>query len=135
LFDSSLVQDIPVPFAEELCGERLLCMLVESEKMTQPVAEKFPHYYKSVKGLDHVDVYRVLSLFNVTDPCLQHALKKLLVAGGRTAGKDIRQDVQEAMDSLVRWQAMRAEDVARIPVQPQAVPSMPLPLPSAWPKA
>ena len=69
------------------------------------------HYFKPVEGLAHVDVYRVLALFNVTDPALQHATKKLLVAGGRGAGKDIRQDVQEAIDALLRWQEMRSEDL------------------------
>jgi hypothetical protein len=34
----------------------------------------------SGKVLTHIDVYRVLKLYNVTDPCLQHAVKKLLVA-------------------------------------------------------
>lgn len=68
------------------------------------------HYFKSVKHLEYIDVYRTLSLFNVTDPCLQHAIKKLLVAGGRGAGKDIAQDVQEAIDSLTRWKEMRNED-------------------------
>lgn len=71
---------------------------------------KHPHYFKPVAGLTHVDVYRVLALFAVTDPCLQHAIKKLLVAGGRGAGKDISQDVQEAIDSLARWQEMRREE-------------------------
>jgi hypothetical protein len=41
------------------------------------------HYFKSVQGLNYIDVYHVLQLFNVTDPCIQHAVKKLLVAGGR----------------------------------------------------
>jgi hypothetical protein len=59
--------------------------------------------------LDAVDVYRVLELFEVTDPCLQHAIKKLLCAGGRGV-KDMEQDVQEAMDTLERWQDMRRED-------------------------
>lgn len=73
---------------------------------------KHSHYFKSVSHLTHVDVYRVLELFNVTDPCIQHAVKKLLVAGGRGAGKDIRQDIEEAMDTLARWVVMRAEDAA-----------------------
>jgi hypothetical protein len=73
---------------------------------------KHGHYYKDVSKLQHVDVYRVLSLFAVTDPCLQHAVKKLLVAGGRGAGKSIDKDVQEAIDTLTRWQAMRAEEPA-----------------------
>lgn len=72
---------------------------------------KHSHYFKSVKGLNDIDVYRVLQLFNVTDPCLQHSIKKLLVAGGRDGGKDITRDIQEAIDTLVRWQEMRSEEV------------------------
>ena len=68
------------------------------------------HYFKDVRHLDTIDVYRVLSLFNVIDPCIQHAVKKLLVAGGRGAGKDISRDIKEAIDSLQRWQEMRQED-------------------------
>ena len=70
---------------------------------------KHNHYFKKTVHLDAVDVYRVLELFNVTDPCLQHAIKKLLCAGGRGA-KDIEQDVQEAMDTLERYQDMCRED-------------------------
>jgi hypothetical protein len=74
------------------------------------VGNKHPHYHKDVSGLQTVDVYRVLALFNVTDPCIQHAVKKLLVAGGRGAGKDIGKDIQEAIDSLERFKEMRVED-------------------------
>jgi hypothetical protein len=63
-----------------------------------------------VSHLKIVDVYRVLELFNVTDQKIGHAIKKLLVPGGRGAGKDINQDVQEAIDTLRRWQEMRQED-------------------------
>lgn len=74
------------------------------------VRAKHSHYHKSVEGFDYIDVYRVLQLFNVTDPCIQHAVKKLLVAGGRGAGKDISRDIKEAIDSLHRWQEMRSEE-------------------------
>ena len=74
------------------------------------VSNKHPHYHKDVSNLQTVDVYRVLVLFNVTHPCIQHAVKKLLVAGGRGAGKDIGKDVQEAIDSLERFKEMRVED-------------------------
>jgi hypothetical protein len=67
------------------------------------------HYFKDVSKLDAIDVYRVLELFDVTNPSLQHAIKKLLVAGGR-GQKDIGRDVQEAIDSLNRWKGMRDED-------------------------
>lgn len=81
----------------------------------QPVVKaKHSHYYKDVSNLSTIDVYRVLQLFNVTDPCLQHAVKKLLVAGGRGAGKDINKDIQESIDSLKRWQEMRSEESEHI---------------------
>jgi hypothetical protein len=51
----------------------------------------------------------VLELFEVTDPCLQHAIKKLLCAGVR-GSKDEQQDVQEAIDTLERYQDMKAEE-------------------------
>lgn len=70
---------------------------------------KYKHYYKDVKHLDAVDVYRVLELFNVTDPCLQHAIKKLLCAGNRGA-KDEERDVEEAIDTLGRYLDMRVEE-------------------------
>ncbi len=72
---------------------------------------KHSHYFKDVSHLDTIDVYRVLQLFNVTDQALGHAIKKLLVAGGRGAGKDISRDVAEAVDTLQRWQELRDEEV------------------------
>lgn len=53
----------------------------------------------------------LLKLFDVTDPCLQHAIKKLLVAGGR-GQKDISKDIQEAIVTLTRWQQMQEEEKA-----------------------
>jgi ribosomal protein L21E len=73
-------------------------------------SNKHSHYFKDVSQLDTIDVYRVLELFNVVNPCIQHAVKKLLVAGGRGAGKDINKDIQEAIDSLERWKDMRQEE-------------------------
>ena len=74
-----------------------------------PMKDKHPHYHKDVAHLTHIDVYRVLERFNVTSPTLQHAIKKLLVAGGRGA-KEISVDIQEAIDSLHRFQEMGFED-------------------------
>lgn len=68
------------------------------------------HYFKGVEHLMSIDVYRILTLFNVTDPALQHAVKKLLVAGGRGAGKNVEQDVHEAIDACTRFLEMREED-------------------------
>ena len=70
--------------------------------------KQFSHYYKKVP-YEYVDVYRVLELFGVVDPSIQHAIKKLLVAGGR-GHKDMEKDVREAIVSLHRWIDMRLED-------------------------
>lgn len=76
-------------------------MKVDSKK-------EFSHYYKKVP-YEHVDVYRVLELFQVHDPAIQHAVKKLLVAGGR-GHKNLEKDVREAIASLNRWIEMREEE-------------------------
>ena len=73
---------------------------------------KHAHYFRDVSHLREIDVYRVLDLFNVTDPCLQHAIKKLLAAGVRGV-KPAGRDVLEAVDTLQRWLEMRAEDERR----------------------
>ena len=70
---------------------------------------EYKHYQKSVEHLKWIDVYRVLVLFGVTNPCIQHAVKKLLCAGQRGV-KDQKQDVQEAIASLVRYLEMQTED-------------------------
>jgi len=67
------------------------------------------HYFKDVQTLKHIDVYRVLVLFGVTNPCVQHAIKKLLCAGQRGV-KDERKDIEEAVSSLVRYLEMQTED-------------------------
>lgn len=77
---------------------------------TESIRQTYGHYHKPCK-YTHVDVYRVLKLFDVTDPCLQHAIKKLLVAGGR-GQKDITKDIQEAIVTLTRWQQMQEEEKA-----------------------
>lgn len=70
---------------------------------------EYKHYQKNVEHLKWVDVYRVLDLFGVSNPCLQHAIKKLLCAGQRGI-KDQKQDVQEAITSLLRYLEMKTED-------------------------
>ncbi len=69
----------------------------------------YSHYVKDVRGLNKLDVYRVLELFEVKSPAIQHAIKKLLAAGGRGA-KDTKKDVAEAIVSLKRWEEMYSED-------------------------
>lgn len=75
-------------------------------------------YHKTVPVLT-IDVYRVLRAFEVHDPNLAHAIKKLLCAGKRIGGKSLAQDVHEAIWTLTRWEEMRAEE------QPVARPRRP----------
>lgn len=78
-----------------------------------PKQRKHLHYFKDVRHLDFIDVYRVLDLFEVTDPCITHAVKKLLMSGKRGGGKDRDRDIQEAIDSLERYKEMRREENGR----------------------
>lgn len=69
----------------------------------------YQHYFKDVSKLKQIDIYRVLDLWEVQDPCIAHAVKKLLVAGNR-GYKDTTKDIQEAIDSLNRWKEMQVEN-------------------------
>lgn len=74
------------------------------------MSKDYSHYYKKVpNGVEYIDVYRLLEMFEVSNPAIQHAVKKLLVAGGR-GHKDLEKDVKEAIVSLTRWIAMREEE-------------------------
>ena len=84
----------------------------ETEYTTEDVQEdtrKHNHYFKDVSHLDYIDVYRIIDLYKIQDPCLQHALKKLLVAGGR-GSEDTNKDIQEVIDSCLRYQEMQREN-------------------------
>ena len=57
-------------------------------------------YKRQLKGVEF-DVYDVIHAFKVTNPVLQHAIKKLLMPGERGA-KDAVQDLKEAMQAIER---------------------------------
>ena len=77
--------------------------------MSDQIKKDYSHYYKDVSRYNHIDVYRVLSIFEVSNPSIQHAIKKLLVAGGR-GSKDVEKDIREAIVSLERCLQMINED-------------------------
>ena len=62
---------------------------------------KHRHYFKDVSNIAEIDVYAVLRLFEVTDPCLQHIVKKALCAGKR-GHKDMMEDLQNIVDTAIR---------------------------------
>ena len=72
---------------------------------------KHGHYKKDVSHLSFIDPYRIADLYGIGGGPLEHAHKKILCCGIRGA-KNSAQDIQEAIDSLVRWQEMQREDAA-----------------------
>ena len=66
-------------------------------------------YIVDISKYNKLDIYRILKLYNVCDPCLQHAIKKLLCAGKRGV-KNQTQDINEAVQSLQRFLEMQGED-------------------------
>lgn len=63
--------------------------------------QKHSHYFKDVSDVAQIDVYDVLLRFGVTDPCLQHIVKKALCAGNR-GHKDFKRDLQDIADTAQR---------------------------------
>ena len=61
-------------------------------------------YTKSIHGVS-VDVYDVLMAWGVTNPALQHLIKKALQCGQR-GHKDKQQDLQDIIDSAIRAQEL-----------------------------
>ena len=57
-------------------------------------------YTKQIHGVS-VDVYDVLMAWGVTNPALQHLIKKALQCGQR-GHKDNQQDLQDIIDSAIR---------------------------------
>lgn len=83
----------------------------DDEQLEKELAlvKKYPHYYKDVRHLNILDIYRFFDLFEVKDPCLQHSIKKQAV-GGKRGLKDYKKDIKEAMDTLNRWEYMQEEN-------------------------
>lgn len=69
-------------------------------KKEQDNAKKeFSHYHKDVSDYETIDIYDVLDIYEVTNPAIQHAVKKLLVTGKR-GHKDIVRDLKDAYSTI-----------------------------------
>ena len=78
---------------------------IEAARVADQSERTYPHYFKDVSDVDAIDLYHVARLYDIADPALFHAFKKIACAGKRGA-KDQAQDVQEAIDALKRWQEL-----------------------------
>lgn len=74
--------------------------------------EKHSHYKKDVSHLNVIDPYRIADLYNL-HPCADHIMKKSLCAGNR-GHKDTLRDIQDIIDTAVRWKQMIEEDNSEI---------------------
>lgn len=63
-------------------------------------------YKVTIKG-SNLDVYDILTAYKISNPAIQHAVKKLLKPGQR-GYKDIQQDLDEAIDSILRAKELEA---------------------------
>ena len=74
---------------------------IETKTAQKRTKTKKPNKYQRECKKRVIDVYDVLTMFNVTNPATQHAIKKLLMPGQRGA-KDTIQDLKEALFSIER---------------------------------
>lgn len=65
-------------------------------------------YLHEIKPGVFVDVYDVLMAWNVTNPALQHLIKKALQAGDR-GHKSREQDLQDIIDSAIRAKELESQ--------------------------
>ena len=70
-----------------------------------------PKYNKPNKKKSHLDVYDIIDMWQVTNPALQHLLKKALDTGNR-GHKDILEDCQDIIDSAKRALQLEQETYA-----------------------
>ena len=86
-------------------------ILIKVDK--QDKQQKHQHYKKDVRHLDYIDVYRIIDLYELHDPCFQHALKKILVPGAR-GHKDLTKDINDIIDTMQRKIEMMAENEKKL---------------------
>lgn len=95
---------VPQQYLPEAFAKQFSYLNAEANAKANEAAEFSGNkYHRKIIGLDGTvtttDVYRVLDAFDVREPGLQHAIKKLLCAGIR--GKnDTDNDLKEAIDAI-----------------------------------
>lgn len=86
--------DIVIAYREPITDEQDL-----NDCIGAPEADN--KYLREIKPGVFVDVYDVLMAWNVTNPALQHLIKKALQAGER-GHKSREHDLQDIIDSAIR---------------------------------
>lgn len=110
--------------AAEECPETFETWLKTMTKLRPALADQYPHYYKQLpEKVSHLDVYRVLDSFGVKRSTVQHAIKKLLVTGGRGSKNEV-QDLLEAKASIERALEMIQEETQEDQEQVEQAPDV-----------
>lgn len=96
----------PLDDAKPLFGMRMDASGIAGAKPKR----KHGHYFKDVSFLKDMDIYALCKVFGVKDDsgAKHHAIKKIVCSGNRGA-KDEIQDIQEAIDTLVRFIDLKHE--------------------------
>ena len=82
-------------------GELYVDLKVNVDVDINSSPSKHNHYYIDVSDVEEVDFYEIALRYNVTDPCIQHILKKCLAVGDR-GHKDFHTDLKDIHDTAVR---------------------------------
>lgn len=69
---------------------------------------RHPIHFKDVSGLSVIDPFMVIRLFEVADPELQDAVRKILMLHDGTRASSAEKDIRDARDSLNRWLEIKA---------------------------
>lgn len=75
----------------------------QSDAWAEEQAKKYPAYWREIPAhWRFIDTYRINQLFPVDDAsgAVLHSRKKLILAGVRTGGKSLEQDLREAVSTL-----------------------------------
>lgn len=75
----------------------------QGDAWAEEQAKKYPAYWREIPaGWRFIDTYRINQLFPVDDAsgAVLHSRKKLILAGVRTGGKSLEQDLREAVSTL-----------------------------------
>lgn len=108
-------QKIVKEFAEKLVNSQIDSGIsLTNEELIEcadgkPV-EKHSKYHREIKPGVWVDVYDVIVAWAVSNPAIQHLIKKALQPGER-GHKTIEQDMQDIVDSALRAQQIEVERV------------------------
>jgi hypothetical protein len=89
-----------LPFVDDETSQSLNDQYAEIEKVRKKTREN-NHYFIDVSNVDEVDFYEIAKRYNVTDPAIQHILKKCLAIGNR-GHKDLETDLMDILKTAKR---------------------------------